>query len=441
MTLNQIEKFFFLATIGGLFIPLSVNLGFIILYVWNIPALGLIPVLMVRIFVKNKGKIRRFDLWDFSILGFIIILLLFTLTGANLMTNFPLYMQYVTGLLMALYVRKAWERVITPKMVACIAIVAILIQSVTGIIQQITFSQFGNMTAYFGAKQSSHLKASFEVSISRIMGTLGQPNVVANWIITFFPFAYIAPYLKGFKSNNMWLIKRITVILGAITVFLTISRGSIAFFILLCITFSIPWGKRVWQLKWTSGKFLNRFVFLGILIVMGGIYIGVNFSEISSYYTVLEERIEGLTTATATTSRQTADFRMEMNEGAIQKITAHPIVGLGFQNSKYIWDSVDTEIPGWWTYRPHNVYLAIAVEGGVLAFLFFVIYTCLPIYYLLRRGHPEGVLRYAFLFALTAGFLFSQVYLTTLAPSYAVLYAIILGCSMGYIDEYPKVKK
>ncbi|WP_234571542.1 O-antigen ligase family protein [Rhodohalobacter sp. 614A] len=432
MKLRDIEKFVFFATLAGLFIPLSVNIRVINLYVWNIPAIALMIVVFLQSLYTGFWKVQKWDLWDYSLIGLMFVLIIFSMIGANFMNNLPFLTQYITILFMAFYARRAWGRVITPKVLVSFALISVFIQSVIGIIQQLTFSQFGNPKAYFGRGQSTELRDSFGVEISRVQGTLGHPNLVGNWFITLFPFLIVSDFFD--RNRIAWIMKRIAVLLGFIGLLFTLSRGNIAFFSLLCVLFILPWLRLISPKMWSSSQVLTRTVFVIVLTLSLLYLITTNMEAINTYYSVLGDRIEQATSVR--NSRGTADFRLEMNKGALQKVVDQKfILGNGFNNSRNIWSDVDTDIPVWWNYRPHNVYLALAVEGGIFAFIFYIIITCLPIYYLYRKVNSSEVLKYAFLFALCAGFLFGQIYLTHLSPEYGVLYSLILGSSMGYIDE------
>jgi len=134
-------------------------------------------------------------------------------------------------------------------------------------------------------------------------------------------------------------------------------------------------------------------------------------------------------------------FRWNMNKGAIVATSQKPLIGHGFLNSKDIWSKVETEIPEWWKFRPHNIYLVMAVEGGIFAFLFIIIITLLPIYKLIFVLKKLDPLRIAFLFSLLACLGFSQLYVTTISPEFAPLYLLLLGLAMGYIDHEKETAK
>lgn len=434
MTLKKIEQLIFIFVLGALFVPLGVETNYIIINVWHIPAFFLVVISVLRFVLKDGWSIRRWDLWDLSIIGIILSLLISTLLGPNLSDNFPALTRYFTIFILAFYVRRAWGRLISVKTIVLFAIIGILVQSITGIIQFLTFSQFGNFSALFGSFTSAEVKGMLSASISRVQGTVGQPNVVGNWIIALFPFVYIAPYLNNFYHKYIWIVKRITVGLGVICLFMTFSRGNIAIFIFMCTIFFIPWSKYYLNLRWSKLQLLNRVVGGAIVLVLI-VSLSINYNnKISSAYNVLNNRVEMLFTSSGT-SAATASFRLKMDKAALEVISEHPIVGLGFQNSKYIWDRLAIRMPSWWEARPHNIYLTLGAEGGIFAFIFYGLFTCLPIYYLLRKVKGRNALSYAYLFSLIAVFLVSQMYIIVLSPKFNVLYAIIIGGSMGYIDE------
>ena len=134
------------------------------------------------------------------------------------------------------------------------------------------------------------------------------------------------------------------------------------------------------------------------------------------------------------------NYRVEMNKGALQSFAKHPLLGIGFCNSKYIWPDVDTKIPSSWEYRPHNVFLVFAVEGGIIAFVLYAFIVFYPLGMLLFKNGKWDPVDYAYILSLTMCLGFTQIYLCPLQGEFAPLYILISGSAMGYLDSIKKCK-
>ena len=127
--------------------------------------------------------------------------------------------------------------------------------------------------------------------------------------------------------------------------------------------------------------------------------------------------------------------RMEMNKGALQAFIMSPIIGVGYKNSRWIWPTVDADVPSNWVYQPHNIYLVMLVEGGIFLFIFYVIYTFYPFYkiWLLKKSNEPILI--AFFLSLSACIGIQMMYITFTSPVFAGVYTMILGSAMGYFDQ------
>jgi O-antigen ligase len=129
------------------------------------------------------------------------------------------------------------------------------------------------------------------------------------------------------------------------------------------------------------------------------------------------------------------DARMEMNKGALQAFMRSPLIGVGYKNSRWIWPTVDAHVPDNWVYQPHNVYMVMLVEGGILLFIIYVVFTFYPFFKLWRCRKSNEPLMIAYFLSLTVGIGIQMIYITFTSPGFAAVYTMILGCAMGYFDQ------
>jgi O-antigen ligase len=370
--------------------------------------------------------------------------LLYVTSASNddFLVNLPLLSQYSSSLLLAIVVRRNSELIDIDTLVK-FAFIAIIVQSVIGIIQQVSLSNFGNPKAYFGEEIADELKGIFGVQLSRVVGTLGYPNLVANWINALLPFVIVAGlyHIKGRWKKNIWLYKRIVLIFGIIGILLTFSRGNILLLVLLSLI-----SATVYYAQHVKDKLCSRAVDVGLrvrqlifLIIIAGIISVVvvkNWDRLKIFTNVNVMKMAQLISGSY--SDYSMNYRVEMNKGALQSFAKHPLLGIGFSNSKYIWPDVDTRIPLSWEYRPHNVFLVFAVEGGIIALVLYMFIVFYPLGLLIMQYGKRNPVTYAYSLSLIMCLGFTQIYLCPLQGEFAPLYMLISGSAMGYLDSIKK---
>ena len=137
----------------------------------------------------------RINLWDLSIVLFGLIYFFETIRANVSFENISLFNQYLMAILLALYIRRRNNSVFKTRTFFLFVFLAILIQALTSIIQSLGFSQFGNLQAYFGEVRKTQLEEIPGLSIRRVEGTLGHPNLVGNLINICLPFLALYIYL------------------------------------------------------------------------------------------------------------------------------------------------------------------------------------------------------------------------------------------------------
>ena len=435
----KIEQVLVIGILVGFLFPLSASLGIAKLITWNIPAAILAFWIILRGINRKKFRVSDFDTWDYSILAIMFIYMVMTLQGENLGANLSFLNSCIFCLLLALYFRRNYGSIFTTNALIIFAFLTIGLESIIGLIQQITSSEFGNLSVYIGeTPDSSSLRSIGETDMGRVHGTLGTGNLVGSWINMFLPFTlYAATYLK---SKRLWLWQSLTIIVSVIAILLTISRFNIALFVgILLFALSLHI-KNNFTLRIPLKIRSSVFVFVSLLIITSAGLTVKYWEQIGLMKQAVELRFSGTFMEASTSGDQSSGLaaRMEMNKGALQAFARSPIIGLGYKNSRWIWPSVDANVPRNWVYQPHNVFMIMLVEGGIFLFIAYVIFTLLPFYRMWQVRGTQDRFLLAFFLSLGASFGIQMIYITYTMPSFAAVYMMLQGCAMGYTDQHLK---
>ena len=438
----KIEKILLIGILFGFLLPLSTGLPLFKLAAWNIPAGIILFIILLRGAFRNRFRIKRFDSWDYSIVGISIIYLVMTLLGREFLLNLSNLNHYISCLILSIYFRRIYGDLFTPKNLIIYAMISIGLESIIGLIQQITGTEFGNIQAYVGeTPETTELRSIGDTDMGRVHGTLGTGNLVGNWIVMFLPFILYGKYYIKNKYYMIW--KNIIVILSLIAVFLTISRFSITLYLgILFFPYFINITKIIKtkiNTKYTVPNFVYSLIVSLILISSTIIFwdsvlmmkeaVEFRFSDTFEEASEIGEGSSGVAA------------RMEMNKGALQAFIQSPIIGVGFKNSRWIWPKVDADVPSNWVYQPHNLYMIMLVEGGIFLFLAYLIYTLLPFYKIWQLRKSKDPFIIAFFLSLSVCIGIQSIYITFTSPVFAGVYTMIMGCAMGHFDQELDKKK
>lgn len=417
--------------------PLNTSLGFIKITTWNLPGALLVFWIVLRGANRSRFKIINFDLWDYSILASVFLYYLMTLLGQDPIESLLGLNGYAYCLLLAIYFRRSYGKVFNMKTLIIYAFITVLLQSFFGILQQVTSSEIGNISIYFGdAPATMELRSVGDTDMGRIHGTLGTGNLVGSWICMFTPFIIFSA--DRFKRKNFILLIMITLILATITILLTISRFNIALYILVLGTAGLYTLKSV-DFSRVSLKVKTVPTIFVLFLFLMSIGMAVRFrAEIALMRQAIEIRFSDTFEQAAEAAQITSGVaaRMEMNKGAIQAFARSPIIGLGFKNSRSIWPTVDAKVPPNWAYQPHNVYMVVLVEGGFFLFLGYSLLTLLPFFRMWQARKNKDPMMIALFLSLSAALGIHMMYITFTSPSFTAVYTALLGTSMGYLDNY-----
>ncbi|NQV49076.1 MAG: O-antigen ligase family protein [Candidatus Marinimicrobia bacterium] len=435
----KVEQLLMVGVLFAFLVPLNTNIGPFKIVTWNIPALALLFWISLRGINRQRFRLSNFDLWDYSILGISFIYLIMTLIGYDPIANLMFLNSWLFCLLLAFYFRRTYGKVLTPQMLIVFAFISVGIESIIGITQQITSSEIGNISVYFGqTPETTALRSIGDTDMGRVHGTLGTGNLVGSWICMFTPFIiYSSSY---FKNRKLSIGISTMVLISIITILLTISRFNIALFVCV-LGFSLyHYYRNKISTRIRLKLKIASFLFVATLISIAAITTIKYWKEIGLMREAIEFRFsdtfeeankEGLGSSGLAA-------RMEMNKGALQAFLRSPIIGVGFKNSRWIWPTVDAYVPKGWVFQPHNLYMIMLVEGGIFLFIFYVMFTLLPFYRMWQLRRVNDPLLIAFFLSLSSAMGIQMIYITFTSPTFTAVYMMMQGCAMGYMDQYLK---
>ena len=209
------------------------------------------------------------------------------------------------------------------------------------------------------------------------------------------------------RKKIIFVLSSLILGLGIIGVLLTLSRFNIAILIFQLFGFVVL---IIARFKEFFAALMRPFVLVSLFFCLISMTVvgGLNFGHIASYMGGVSERIAGTVLDNNPKNRASSSFRMEMNVGAIEIIKEEFPLGIGFNNSRYIWDRTQVEVPPWWRYQPHNIFIVIALEGGILSLVLYLIIWFIPIrrLFMLRKVNPSSVV---FMFPIISILLFPGI--------------------------------
>ncbi len=426
----------------GFMFPLTTSVSIIKIVTWNVPALVLVFWIILRGANRKRFRMGSFDTWDYSIISFMLIYMVMTLMGKEPIGSFLFLNSYLYCFVLAIYIRRSYGSVITPWALIVFAFWTVGFESIIGLIQQITSSEFGNLAVYIGeTPETADLRSIGETDMGRVHGTLGTGNLVGSWINMFIPFIiYGAEYVK---NKRLWIWTSVVLILAVIAILLTISRFNIAVFSGIILFTFFLYARKNLSTRIKLSVNASVFTFVSLLLTICIVSTVVFWKEVGMMEMAIEFRFsdtfEEIETAGEKTSGVAA--RMEMNKGAFQAFTRSPIIGIGYNNSRWIWPTVDADVPKGWIYQPHNLYMIMLVEGGIFLFIAYFIFTLLPFYRLWRVRKTKDPFLLAFFLSLGASLGIQMIYITFTSGNFAAVYMLVQGLAMGYTDQLLKERE
>lgn len=427
------EKLLLAITFFSILFPLQTKVSVLSIVFFNLPLYALIFIGAIHRVESGNHFIGKFDKWILSAYIMLFFLFFSSLWSPGFSDTFGQFLQFAHLPFLAIYFRSIFARKLNANTLIIFAVLVLSLESFTSIIQQLTNSDFGNIKAYIGEDEKKSQIMDLEAALSRIQGTLGNPNVVGAWIITCIPFIIIMRFYSRFSTLKWWIFRLTLFVMSTITIFFTFSRGALGIFLLLCVIafpFYLKMKRNISVEHFRYENFLRFSVYISFVLIGLVIFIK-NLDLVGIAIDYAEIRIKD--TFTSSNRKVSADYRLVMNEAAIKYIWQNPLVGIGFGNGNLIYSQV-----GFYSsnllFRPHNTYLLMGVEGGILAMLCFMYFTLTPVFRLIKRKITNPI-QFALSFSLIACLGFVQIYLITVSSDFAPLFFILLGVAMGFTDE------
>lgn len=346
-------------------LPLSANIHSISIYPFD---LFLIPLTFLW-GAKFKWRIKsRYVGFKILIIYFSFLIWVVISTGfsVNHVVSISEMLLFARLLIISIVIISAYGSWYTLVDVGWIAALIVVFQGTLSIIQALTQTSIGQLNQYFGTKEAiTSYRNIYGLYLLRVSGTLGNPNILANWLIILLP---ISSFLKLNEVRGSRAFFIFMSVIGCASLLLTISRGSIAIFLL---TLSVT------LLLYLLLNFIETYISLIIYMVfLTALY--------SSILMILLFPDLDLMTAR----------RIKIIE-SLGIIKAFPIFGTGIGAYQYGRDLLNLRL-GFRSFRVHNILLLITAETGIIGGILFIysLHTLLkiitePLVFKVRDQNPS----------------------------------------------------
>lgn len=231
--------------------------------------------------------------------------------------------------------------------------VSIFLGSIS-VYQVLTGSYFNN---FLGFAQVKYLQLVGETSGYRITGPVGDPNYFAQVMVALVPFGL--ERLLHEKKLGLRLLAGLSMLLAIMTVIFTYSRGG---FVALAVTL-------------VAALFIFRFQmrFLPILLLLIVALALVVPPEYTERIFTLQELFS--TQGTLRTEDMALRGRASETLSAFLMIRDYPVLGVGWNNFPTYYQQYSQQVglaPSAEDREPHNLYLEVATETGILGLTAFL---------------------------------------------------------------------
>ena len=384
-TMIRLERAALLLTVLAVLFPLKLEGNVWGVALFNVPMTGLLGLWFLRV-VSTRRVGGAVVMWE---LAPVVLAIWFIVpTTVYSPEGLPKLMIWSSSLVLALYARRNYGTVFDFEWVKGCAIVVLAFETFVGAVQIATLSEIGNVQQYFGTLGETDKPRLIGGAIHRVVGTVGSPNMFGGLIVTLLPFLH----LEITRSRGAW-VRRYGLIVLALCALamlvIAVSRvnavvglaGLGATWLLAAIRSQRGWtqrlGRRFGGPPWRA--VVTFALVASTLVIMTPL---------------LEDRFYGYTSAAMRRISGTEHdlaLRLEQYRGAVISIIEQPVFGVGFANSDTIWSAVGANVPLDAGYAPHNVFLIVAVEGGIPALVLFLFFMTTPLgtYLKKRLGRLE----------------------------------------------------
>jgi O-antigen ligase len=335
---------------------------------------------------------------------------------------------FCSATLLAFYSKHNYGKVFDYNLIRNAAIIILAAQVSVCVLQFVTFSNIGAINLYFGETASRAPTLVFQKTIQRAVGTLGHPNVLGIWFIMLTPLLFgmfSAEYRNG--ETNKWVERGCYVLwsLCFVILFVGNSRGNIVAMILCLLFLMLVNMKTKYGISFVDvGIFLKRSSILLLMLLLLSIVIRVPKGSVANTISNPLRRTAQM--------KRSIKRRMEQYQGAAISTIHHPIFGVGFKQSRYIWPRVGIEMAKNRPLRPHSVYLILSAEAGLPALILFLCFSGMPLtrYFrqILCNQTRTRIARNIFTASVMAYLVAGCIYEVSVDHSVWPLFMFMIGC-------------
>jgi len=237
----------------------------------------------------------------------------------------------------------------------------IVLENGLGLLQFWTRTNIGAISDMVGrsVNEARQVALSSGGQLFRVRGTLGSDTALAHWLELILPLQLSLLLVADSPRRRLWLL--IVIASGVTALILTFTRGGWVGLVVgvgAVLLFSI---RKILRYP----KLLTVVAGALLLMMLGA----VPFAGL----------IRGRLLESAT---DTVSVRFNLNRVAVQVIRDHPLFGIGLGNFPRV--APDYGVGYTWLvegaeHKVHNLYLALAVEGGMPALLWFLLFLILAL--------------------------------------------------------------
>lgn len=363
--------------------------------------------LYVRIKFKEVSH-ETFQSVNIPLVFFALILIMSTLIAKNMPAALFGTVKILEMAFLFWYVKTYFKRSMIPFVIDIFAINALL-NSILSIWQFYLQHSVGGVWYFLGERMIS--PSSIGAAVMNIQGTVylrpygffSHPNISAFFLFTSLVFILNRIAVERNKKEAIFLL--VVCVFSFIALLLTFSRV-IIFLALL--------------------YFGAYFIIHARKKILAGLLIGVLFMGI--YFTVFNSRFFSIPSLLKDIS-----YRSDLNTIAWNLFTAYPYLGVGVHNFYFYEVMMQKKISPTLLQPPHNIYLIVLVELGIVGFVLFLYFLYGSLRRLIKRVslsknradvHFYNAIAWVFLALLSAGF-FDHFFLTIQQGQ--LLLAFILG--------------
>jgi O-antigen ligase len=410
----------------SIMIPLSVNIGPFFIVFFNIPLLLLAIAWFSRSLVQKTTLDLRLGIWDFSLFlfaGWICFTTLLTCPN-----NFSHALCWASLILIALYARHNMNKVFDYNFINKFALCALSLQGVIALLQFSTHSQIGSIGRYLGAVTE---EIEVHQSLIRVEGTFPHANSLGMWIVILCPFVW-AMMVKNYNKKkyifgNIFLV---FFLLCVCVLVISLSRWNLI--VMLC-TFLVFIFVRFLRTKKTPLACSVRSIFMVCLI---GVALASSMSFFSKFGYLMTNDFSSALITRAKRTFEDSEIRLQQYKFSFKAIKHRPFLGSGFSNGNIIWRETENHLSLNYSFpRPHDIFLLLAVEGGMPALMLFCFITIAPLASYIQTFKFNTIEQDVLAMAVTAYLLAALIYLNAIQFWIWPLFLFLLGALKGSLSN------